>query len=219
MTTSRRTTVRGIILGLAIASVPMLALATHSFSDVPDNAFYHDSVSNVAGAGLTAGCGSGTTFCPEDEVTRGQMATFLGRGLGRLAYATGSADIDAGGGNDVVVATASIVPGGAVAGRTNMIKVDGMATVSCDAACTVELALTEGTNTSRTILVILDAAGTEHVALTWAVEVTTASPAEAVDLNLEANSVSAAQISANGDITALFVPFGPDGGNALEPAP
>jgi hypothetical protein len=53
-----------------------IARASHTFSDVPDSAFYHDFVAFLADNGITSGCGGGR-FCGEDPVTRGQMAVFL----------------------------------------------------------------------------------------------------------------------------------------------
>jgi hypothetical protein len=50
--------------------------ASHNFSDVPDNAFYHDFVQFLVDNGITAGCGPGL-FCGEQAVTRGQTAVFL----------------------------------------------------------------------------------------------------------------------------------------------
>jgi CHRD domain/S-layer homology domain len=68
-------------------AVPLIAYAFHDFTDVPTSAFYHDPVSALAAAGITAGCG-GTNFCPEASVTRGQTATFLHRSLGRVGMST-----------------------------------------------------------------------------------------------------------------------------------
>ena len=58
-----------------------------TFSDVPvsDPGFRY--VEAVAAAGITAGCGGGL-FCPDQSVTRRQMAVFLSRALG-LAYRFG----------------------------------------------------------------------------------------------------------------------------------
>ncbi len=49
------------------------------FTDVPVDAWYADEVSRLAASGITTGCGDGTTFCPGQHTTRGQMATFLWR--------------------------------------------------------------------------------------------------------------------------------------------
>ena len=49
------------------------------FSDVSSDAWYAPDVARLAASGITTGCGSGTKFCPNDSVTRAQMATFLWR--------------------------------------------------------------------------------------------------------------------------------------------
>ncbi|MCY4665828.1 MAG: S-layer homology domain-containing protein [Acidimicrobiaceae bacterium] len=53
------------------------------FSDVPAGAWYGSAVAKLAGSGITQGCGDGTMFCPGDDTTRAQMATFLHRAENR----------------------------------------------------------------------------------------------------------------------------------------
>ena len=55
--------------------------ATATFSDVPLNSPLNKFVEALVSAGVTAGCGSGK-YCPNDPVTRGQMAVFLATALG-----------------------------------------------------------------------------------------------------------------------------------------
>ena len=50
------------------------------FSDVAPDAWYYAQVAALAASGITAGCGEGT-FCPTQQTTRAQMATFLTRAL------------------------------------------------------------------------------------------------------------------------------------------
>ena len=70
-----------VVAALAIA-FPLGVLAAISFSDVPpSHPFYYD-IQEVADAGVTTGCGGGK-YCPDDNVTRGQMAAFMNR-LGAL---------------------------------------------------------------------------------------------------------------------------------------
>jgi hypothetical protein len=75
---------RRLLLGVAIAVAvvaPTIAVAQqHSdgFADVPDDHLFHDDIQWLAGEGITQGCGE-HEFCPEDGVTRGQMAAFLHR--------------------------------------------------------------------------------------------------------------------------------------------
>ena len=58
------------------AYVPPPASGT-VFADVPANAFGAAWIEQLAGEGITAGCGSGANFCPSAPVTRAQMAVFL----------------------------------------------------------------------------------------------------------------------------------------------
>ena len=53
------------------------------FSD-DNGSVFEESIERIAAAGITQGCNppANTRFCPEDYVTRGQMAAFLTRGLG-----------------------------------------------------------------------------------------------------------------------------------------
>ncbi|HEY7112961.1 MAG TPA: galactose oxidase-like domain-containing protein [Thermoanaerobaculia bacterium] len=50
------------------------------FLDVPQAHLFHDAVERLFRSGVTAGCGGGN-FCPNDTVTRAQMAIFLLRAL------------------------------------------------------------------------------------------------------------------------------------------
>jgi hypothetical protein len=87
LTRPRRPRTLVALAALAVALLlPAVALANHQFSDVATTHTFHTNISNLAGAGVTAGCGGGK-YCPEANVTRGQMAAFLNRGLGRVAEA------------------------------------------------------------------------------------------------------------------------------------
>ncbi len=52
-----------------------------SFEDVPEDHLFHDDITWLARERITFGCNppDNTLFCPEDSVTRGQMAAFLKR--------------------------------------------------------------------------------------------------------------------------------------------
>jgi len=64
-----------------VTAVPLGVIASHSFSDVPDSNIFHDSIDWLADNGITVGCNppANTQFCPDDSVTREQMAAFLRR--------------------------------------------------------------------------------------------------------------------------------------------
>ena len=49
------------------------------FSDVSSDAWFAADVARLAASGVTKGCGDGTAFCPGQDTTRAQMATFLWR--------------------------------------------------------------------------------------------------------------------------------------------
>ena len=68
-----------IVATLAILVIgTTVVVASHTFSDVPNSAFYHADATWMSQNGITAGCGGGK-YCPNNAVTRGQMATFLHR--------------------------------------------------------------------------------------------------------------------------------------------
>ena len=55
--------------------------ATPSFADVPVGAFGFAQIEALAAAAITGGCGGGN-YCPNQPVTRAQMAIFLAKALG-----------------------------------------------------------------------------------------------------------------------------------------
>jgi hypothetical protein len=63
-------------------SVPLAVFAGHQFSDVPNSNLYHADIDALADSGVTTGCGGGR-YCPNNYVTRGEMAAFMNR-LGAL---------------------------------------------------------------------------------------------------------------------------------------
>ena len=52
-----------------------------TFNDVPTNHQFFQFIEALAASGITGGCGSGN-YCPDNPVTRGQMAVFLAKALG-----------------------------------------------------------------------------------------------------------------------------------------
>jgi len=52
-----------------------------SFNDVSTSHPFFQFIEALAASGITGGCGSGN-YCPENPVTRGQMAVFLAKALG-----------------------------------------------------------------------------------------------------------------------------------------
>lgn len=66
---------------VALLAVPTGVMASHSFADVPTDDVFHDDIAWMAETGVTRGCNppGNTEFCPDDNVTRGQLAAFLHR--------------------------------------------------------------------------------------------------------------------------------------------
>ena len=106
-----------LVLALAVA-VPGLALASHQFGDVPNANPFHGDISAIANAGVTSGCGGGN-YCPDRNVTRGEMAAFMNR-LGALSSnktpVVNADKVDGFQGNDLALGTATIPSGMTVTG-------------------------------------------------------------------------------------------------------
>lgn len=71
-----------MIVGVtALIVAPLTAIATHTFNDVPNTHTFHADIEWLEAAGVTKGCNPPTNnlYCPDDDVTRGQMAAFMKR--------------------------------------------------------------------------------------------------------------------------------------------
>jgi hypothetical protein len=84
ITKTRLRTIIGVVAAFALL-VPTAAWASHTFTDVPDDNTFHEDIEAIQAAGVTVGCNppENTEYCPEDLVTREQMAAFMNR-LGAL---------------------------------------------------------------------------------------------------------------------------------------
>ena len=65
----------------ALVAVPIAVYATHVFTDVSDGAFYSNSVAWMKDNGITVACNppANTKYCPNDNLTRGEMAVLMKR--------------------------------------------------------------------------------------------------------------------------------------------
>lgn len=70
-----------IVAATALIVAPLTAVATHSFSDVPNDNTFHGNIEWLQQADVTRGCNppANTRYCPKDNVTREQMAAFMQR--------------------------------------------------------------------------------------------------------------------------------------------
>jgi len=76
-TPAGRVIIAALALGL-IAVPASLTQASDAFTDVSNSNIFHDDINAIFDAGITTGCTAGK-YCPNNNVTRGQMAAFLNR--------------------------------------------------------------------------------------------------------------------------------------------
>jgi hypothetical protein len=69
------------MLVAAVILIPAGVYASHQFVDVPNSHVFHNSIDWMKDNNITVGCNppANNRYCREDNVTRGQMATFLKR--------------------------------------------------------------------------------------------------------------------------------------------
>lgn len=70
------------VLSVVVAVLaPVAVVASHQFTDVADSHIFHSDIAWLSDNGITRGCNPPTNdmFCPDDGVTRGQMAAFMRR--------------------------------------------------------------------------------------------------------------------------------------------
>lgn len=234
----RRVTVVGIVA--LMLAVPVAVSANHLFSDVPTSNTYHTTVARLAGAGITGGCGGGK-YCPNAAVTRGQMAAFLNRGLGRGSGGEfGTDDDDWASILDYNVAAETTLTSGGGGGGTG--HVFATATVSAwtneDGVCPCEVqAYLTNDSTGESSSTQYDMIGTEEApadpevtdstpyaetSLTVSYLFTVASGAQQdILLIVKVIPTTAPTNGLSGytaGIQAVYLPFGAAGGNPVIPA-
>jgi hypothetical protein len=74
----KRTTVLAAVVLTALIVAPAASAITLQFTDVAEDATHRAAIEWLAGTGVTAGCDD-ENFCPDEYVTREQMASFLQR--------------------------------------------------------------------------------------------------------------------------------------------
>ena len=67
------------------------ALGDQMFTDVSDEHAFKDAINCIAYYGITNGTGDGSTYSPNDNVTRAQMALFIARAAGAAGVDLGDA--------------------------------------------------------------------------------------------------------------------------------
>lgn len=71
-----------VVLALVVVALPAVGMAAGGLFVDDDTSIFEADINWLAGAGVTSGCNpaeGNTKFCPNDNVTRGQMAAFMRR--------------------------------------------------------------------------------------------------------------------------------------------
>ena len=211
----------GIAVALIAISVP-LAVGSHQFTDVPNGHIFHTNVANLANSGVTAGCGGGN-YCPDDPVTRGAMAAFLNRGLGRATTRQQQLVIDGSGTYNMAELT---IETGGTPGGTGFIVLFGTASIRVDGdgycPCTFGMS-PEPTNSLYTYTSLPDIdsppfanwklASVSNNAVAPVMSGTSQTFRIAISLNTTTTSTDDIVLSAQ--LSAVYVPFGAMGTNTL----
>jgi hypothetical protein len=196
------------------------ALASHLFTDVPTTSIFHDAIGAIAGAGVTTGCG-GSNYCPTADVTREQMAAFLHRGSARVAErdlpSTTAIPLLAAAPAGWTFQITPGIPGSALPGSTGFIKVDGVLTVdgpSSGCPCIVRaIPFLVGVGYMAQLLTLTTLNNNEVVTIPVSgVASVTSSGAKTIEIRVDRDGTGT--ITAHGNVTALYVPFGSQGTSA-----
>lgn len=223
----RRPRVGTLIFALAlILAVPAGALAAHSFTDVPNGHTFHSNIANLYNARITTGC-TPTTYCPDEPVTRAQMAGFLNRGLGRATTDEGSIQVD--GSGTYTVASVTIRTGG-VPGGTGFVFLTGGVNLSVyqDGLCPCSLGLSISGTDAQVLYASLPDIDMPFPLIVngkWqsvsnnTVDVVSSGTEYTYNLRLNLNATSGSNdaFALWGQISAVYVPFGWQGTNQLAP--
>jgi S-layer homology domain len=208
-----------VIALAALLAVPIGVFASHSFTDVPDSNTFHTQIGRVKGAGITAGC-TATTYCPDANVTRGQMAAFLARTGGRVAYDLFGNTAVAASASGFVLSTITLKPGD-VTGGTAYVKIDAgiNAFTGTVTGCPCQTGFTIYVNNVAQIAEVytsieninVSGVGYDAVSITKVYAVPTGT---AATIELRANN-GGSGVTVWGDLAATYIPFAGDGTNAV----
>jgi S-layer homology domain len=227
-----RTRRRGARIALSVVAlasllaVPIGVFASHSFTDVPNSNTFHTQIGRVKGAGITAGC-TATTYCPDANVTRGQMAAFLARTGGRAAKAQAATSLPSGS-SGVLLTSVTIKPGDVTGGTAN-IQIDAAITGYTETVtgcpCTAYYYVTVNGGLVGTIYHFTTIATANYVG-SIGVDSTSIATLAAVPTGVTATiglygsrEFGTPAIGIYADLVASYVPFAGDGGNVTLAAP
>lgn len=125
----RRTRIAIAVATIAVLLVPAAAWAGHQFTDVSNSNIFHADIDWMRDNGVTRGCNppSNSRYCPDDLVTREQMAAFLHRLETRDVF-TSFQDVD----GLLPIATFLMNEAGSIVGSATRAPVTGAVTAERD---------------------------------------------------------------------------------------
>ena len=123
---------------IALLMLTPLSLAAANFTDLNPGSVHNTDINTIADAGITLGCEANARYCPNDFVTREQMASFLARTAGL-------------GGNAPVVNAATAVTAQTAGTIANQANSATIAATSANTANTIVLRDGNGNFTAGTI--------------------------------------------------------------------
>lgn len=157
-----------LLMAARYGTIPFTYPSTPYFTDVPATSGYFPFVQKMAQLGITAGCAVGV-YCPNDSLTRGQMAVFITTGLldqllpptvpeiAQVAPNTGSTGGSltvtiTGTGTHFGAGTQVTVPTGVMASNVTVLSATSL-TVQLDISATAVASLTAANGGPYTIMV------------------------------------------------------------------
>jgi hypothetical protein len=114
---------------LIIALVPLSIYAANTFTDLQSGSVHNGDIDTIYNLGITTGCVPDTNYCPTNNVTRQEMASFLARtaSLNRLAFTSlpsASAAENLGAGPSRGYMTVTLTVPGRAGDTAMLVKVD-----------------------------------------------------------------------------------------------
>lgn len=222
-----------IVVGLLSGAMVAGAGGGGPFPDVGAGHPFATEIENMSEAGITGGFPDGT-FRPSSPVTRQSMAAFMGRGLGRVGYTSfGAASITeiTSDGGFLSLPSVTIHPGAATSGSNGFVVVTATIELNTNTdacLCSASIFLQATKNDFANIEFVgdtrnVDLSSSENNAelTTQAVVPVTAGSTWRFRVRAANDTngfiVGNTNTQFSGSITAVYVPYGPTGTNALFP--
>lgn len=208
----RRKTMLLAVVAILVIAVP--AAAQTAFRDVGSEYVHADGVQKMRQAGITAGCGDGRDYCPNDGVTRGAMASFLSRSGAQGYGATNATTFAGGSGNVNGVPVTLDVAGAGESGRQQVV-LSGSVTVAAEGEvagcpCEVEAYIyrARGEVVGPRSFATLDSTSTISIPVDWATRIDAGRTEQYRVAVFIDGTEQTSGLRADGTLNAVTAPFG-----------